>query len=86
MARGLKIMLNDLIVANVSSHVLLKHRSESCFHVYLHPRSGTRPLCQVGLAIDDLKSMDIPGDRSPCCNDCSRVLYGFPRHLLKPGK
>ena len=77
------MMDESLKIARISSHLILKQRRESSYHVYLNPNAGSLPLCQVGFAIDDLKSMDIPGDRSPVCNDCSRALYGFPRHLLK---
>lgn len=63
----------------ISSHVLLKHESETCFHVFANGRPGCPSLCGDGVPISSVRTMDIPGERSPCCNKCSYLLYGYPR-------
>ena len=63
-------------INKVSSHYWLRHVDKKLFHAYFIVRNGTHSVCGGAMPISNLESMDIPGDRSPCCNQCFSGLYG----------
>ena len=71
------VLKSDL--SSVLTHYWLKYRDIEYFHAYVDIKRGTAPVCKAYRPIGDLKEMDIPGDRSRCCNACISILYGFPR-------
>lgn len=70
----------------ISSHVLLKAKRETCFHVFAKGNPGSPSLCGEAQLVTDVRAMDIPGERSPCCTKCSQLLYGYPRAPTKVKK
>ena len=65
---------------NIETHYWLKHPDHSdqkTFHVYLSRTRGAQSLCKGSPSIVDLNQMEIPGDHSPTCNQCSALLFGY---------
>lgn len=72
-------------VKKVSSHYWLRNPGDKVFHSYLIAKSGAHSVCEGGRPLSSLRAMDIPGDRSVCCNDCFLGLYGVDLRAMVVG-
>lgn len=66
-----------LDIEKISTHHWLSFRHEKHFHAYIRGHKGEFSLCKLIAPIVDVKKMNIPGDRSPCCIHCFNALYGI---------
>ena len=74
-------MVTDAI-ARISSHHWLKHPHDESFHAFLSMKVGRVSVCGTSAPIVDTQIMQIPGERSVCCGQCTNLLYGdavFPK-------
>lgn len=67
----------------VLTNFWLKQDSEEYFHAFLQARRGTKSICKKSLEFAGLQEMNIPHERSKCCNTCMDLLYGTKTALLK---
>lgn len=75
------VLTNDL--SHPALHQWLKYQDTDQFHAYAELARGTVPVCKGYRPIGDLEQMDLPSDRSRCCNECSRALFGYPPPLTE---
>lgn len=54
----------------------VRHKGQAAFHAYASVRPGASSVCGRGEPFTSIREMDIPGDRSMCCQKCCVVLYG----------
>ena len=60
----------------VLTNFWFKRDEEEVFHAFIQPRLGMQSICRKSQSFGLLDSMNIPHDRSKCCNVCMDSLYG----------
>lgn len=63
-------------IERITSHHWVRHTEQSLFHAYLKIRPDFTSVCGEGKPFDNVRNLDIPGERSKCCIRCCEALYG----------